>query len=140
MRRIPNALLLTVCVLAVGYRGWSGEGPLGHSWRSSLIGLGLGAGVWLPGYLAGQAGAGDVKLAACCGLVLGAYPTVIWLLLSSIVLACLSACVKWVPGVGQSLRRRDAKAGRVIPAGVCMMPAFVAVMWWPALTGSSLPG
>ncbi|TJY56714.1 prepilin peptidase [Sinimarinibacterium sp. CAU 1509] len=139
-RRIPNGLLLAVCGGVVLYWGWAGEGVLGQTWRSSLIGFGLGVTVWLPGYLWGQVGAADVKLAACCGLVLGAYPTVVWLLLSSLLLGCVSIVVKVAPGLAQRLRQRDAQAGRVIPAGACMMPAFVAVMWWPAFAGSGLSG
>ncbi len=139
-RRIPNGLLLVACgVFALNW-GWAGEGNLGQSWRSSLVGVGLGAAVWIPGYLWGQVGAGDVKLAACCGLILGAYPTVVWLMLSSILLGGFSVLVKLAPELARRLCRRDALAGRVIPAGACMMPAFVVVLWWAAFAGSGLPG
>jgi prepilin peptidase CpaA len=140
MRRIPNGLLLLGCALVAVYWGLVGEGPLGLSWRSSLIGLGFGALVWMPGYLLGQVGAGDVKLAACCGLLLGAYQTVLWLLLGAVLLGMLSLALKLTPSLARRLQRGEARAGRVIPVGACMMPAFVAVMWWPALAGSGLPG
>lgn len=36
-----------------------------------LVGMVIGAAIWLPGYLLKQSGAGDVKLAMTIGLILG---------------------------------------------------------------------
>lgn len=67
-RRIPNFLTFPAILLGLGlhafYGGWPG-------FLSSLEGLLLGGGVLLAFYIAGGMGAGDVKLMAGMGALLG---------------------------------------------------------------------
>lgn len=98
---VPAALALVV----------NGKGLLGVGALPSLIGF-LGAGaILLPGYAFGKMGAGDVKFAACMGLLLGPLATCKMLLVFAIVVGALSGAVwmyhQHVPGVGQ---RRIAAA------------------------------
>lgn len=67
-RRIPNALTaaLSGLGLAMAATGISGMGP-----RAALVGFVLGLLLMLPGYILGATGAGDVKLMAAVGAVVG---------------------------------------------------------------------
>jgi len=68
-RRIPNWLVLAGLVLGIGLNTllfeWSGL-------RHSLFGLGLGFLIYFPLYLLRGMGAGDVKLMAAIGSIVGA--------------------------------------------------------------------
>jgi prepilin peptidase CpaA len=72
-RRIPNTLSLATAVAGVAL---ATAGLTGITLWSSLAGLGLGLVLMLPGHLFGATGAGDVKLFAAAGSVLGASQTV----------------------------------------------------------------
>lgn len=68
-RRIPNALTVSGVICGLGLSVW------GFGWSgllASLAGFGAGFLVLLPGYLLGFTGAGDVKLMAAVGSLLGA--------------------------------------------------------------------
>jgi prepilin peptidase CpaA len=67
-RRVPNRLTLTVALggLALAAGGFSGV-PL----KSALLGMLLGLVLMLPGHVIGATGAGDVKLFAATGTLLG---------------------------------------------------------------------
>lgn len=67
-RRIPNALTLSGAALAMGACLWS-AGGLGL--LQSAAGLGVGLVAFLPFYLGGGFGAGDVKAMAAVGAFLG---------------------------------------------------------------------
>ncbi|HUR33696.1 MAG TPA: A24 family peptidase [Vicinamibacterales bacterium] len=67
-RRIPN--LATLGVAGVGL-GLSATGASGHTAVAALAGLVLGLLLMLPGHLFGATGAGDVKLFAAMGTLLG---------------------------------------------------------------------
>ena len=69
-RRIPNWLTLTALVLGLALHAWQG------TWREAGLGCLLAVVIYLPLFLAGGRGAGDVKLMAALGLILG--PT-IWI-------------------------------------------------------------
>jgi prepilin peptidase CpaA len=72
-RRVPNALTLTLAGAGIG------SAALGFSdvnLRTSLAGLLLGLLLMLPGYLIGGTGAGDVKLFAAVGALIGPAPIV----------------------------------------------------------------
>ncbi len=73
-RRIPNSLTLGGAALALAYALFSG-GPWGL--LSSLAGWATGLAIFLPIFLLGGLGAGDVKLMACLGAWLGA-PLALW--------------------------------------------------------------
>jgi prepilin peptidase CpaA len=67
-RRIPNLLTLPAAALGILF---SMTGYAGQSVGSALLGLVLGAVFMLPGYMWGGTGAGDVKLMAAVGSLLG---------------------------------------------------------------------
>ncbi len=67
-RRIPNAV--TVATAAIGI-GLAATGVSHVTVVQSLLGLGLGMLLMLPGYQLGATGAGDVKLLGAAGAVLG---------------------------------------------------------------------
>jgi prepilin peptidase CpaA len=67
-RRIPNEL---TAVMAASGLGLSVTGVSGVSTAASLTGLVLGLLLMLPGYWLGATGAGDVKLMAAVGAIVG---------------------------------------------------------------------
>lgn len=68
-RRVPNAL---TGALALAGLVLAALGVTGVTVVSSLMGLALGLALMLPGHLFGATGAGDVKLFAATGAVVGA--------------------------------------------------------------------
>jgi len=68
VRRVPNVLTMSTASagLLVAMGGW-GEVTLGNA----LAGLAVGLAVMLPGHVLGATGAGDVKLVAAFGTLLG---------------------------------------------------------------------
>ena len=67
-RRIPNELTAALATIGLGL---AAMGLSGMSLWASLGGLGLGLALMMPGHLIGATGAGDVKLMAAIGAVLG---------------------------------------------------------------------
>ena len=67
-RRIPNVLTATMACLGLGL---AAAGASGHSVGTALVGLCLGLVLMLPGYALGATGAGDVKLMAAVGAIVG---------------------------------------------------------------------
>ncbi|MFC5743247.1 A24 family peptidase [Dyella tabacisoli] len=71
-RRVPNVCLLAALLLGTCWMGMSWvRGDAGPPWPA-LFGLLLGLAVFLPMYAFGWMGAGDVKLFATLGFLLGA--------------------------------------------------------------------
>jgi len=70
-RRVPNPLtaLLASAGLLLAATGLSGV-----SFAASLVGLSLGLALMLPGHFFGATGAGDVKLFAASGALIGPVP------------------------------------------------------------------
>ena len=67
-RRVPNSLVITGLGLGIGLNAW-GQGW--HGCIMSLAGALLGLGLFLPFFALGGMGAGDVKLLAALGSLLG---------------------------------------------------------------------
>src|SRR5579863_8450750 len=88
-RRIPNWLVLSGIIVGFGWNvsssGWSGLG------RASA-GLGLGFILYFPLYLIRARGAGDVKLLAAVGAVIGAR-NCLWIFLLTAILGGIIALV-----------------------------------------------
>ena len=72
-RRVPNPLTATLAALGVAF---AASGMNGLTVVGSLTGLVLGLALMLPGHLFGATGAGDVKLFAAAGALLGPAPIV----------------------------------------------------------------
>jgi prepilin peptidase CpaA len=94
-RRIPN--VLTGSLAAVGI-GLAAAGVSGVSVGASLAGLVLGLVLMLPGHMIGATGAGDVKLMAAVGAVIGVHVIVKAFLFTALVGGVLAIAV--------ALRRR----------------------------------
>ena len=93
--RIPNLLTATVAVAGVAL---AGLGLSGHSMAGALGGALIGFALMLPGHLLGGTGAGDVKLLAALGTLLGP---------AGIAMAFLySALAGGLLAVGHAIRRR----------------------------------
>lgn len=67
-RRVPNALTLAIAALGVLL---AASGASAVTLRAALVGFALGFVLMLPGHIAGATGAGDVKLFAAIGTLLG---------------------------------------------------------------------
>jgi prepilin peptidase CpaA len=91
-RRVPNPLTALLALSGVGFAA-SGIGHL--TVAGSLVGLLVGLALMLPGHLIGGTGAGDVKLFAAIGALLGPAPIVGAFLYTAIAggaLAVIVAC------------------------------------------------
>jgi len=93
--RIPNPL--TAFVAVAGFI-LAGLGLSGHSMGGALVGALLGFALMLPGHVLGGTGAGDVKLLAALGTLLGPGGVVMAFLYSAIAGGLLA--------VGHALTRR----------------------------------
>lgn len=67
-RRIPNELTATLAGIGVGL---AATGVSGVSLWASMLGFVIGLAMMMPGYLLGATGAGDVKLMAAFGAIVG---------------------------------------------------------------------
>lgn len=67
-RRIPNALTATIAGIGVGL---AATGISGVSVWASMLGFAVGLALMLPGHALGATGAGDVKLMAAAGAIVG---------------------------------------------------------------------
>jgi prepilin peptidase CpaA len=68
-RRVPNVLTATLALAGLTLAA-GGLGPIGLG--SALLGCAVGLALMLPGHILGGTGAGDVKLLAAAGALLGA--------------------------------------------------------------------
>lgn len=142
-RRIPNwvcgAIALSGLVVSVALRG----APAVGSWAA---GLAVGFAIWIPFYLLGMLGAGDVKLFSAAAGWLGASGAVRAALLAAVVGGTLSiAFMLWTRTSRATLDRvglwaMRARGGTLkppaIPSGAASLPYGVAMAiglaaaWW----------
>ena len=109
-RRIPNTLTATMAAVGVGL---AATGLSGLSLWASLFGLVVGLSLMMPGHLLGATGAGDVKLMAAVGAIVGPALVISAFLFSAVaggVLAVVIALRR------QRLTATLAGAGRLIAA------------------------
>ena len=131
-RRIPNAL--TTATAATGL-GLAAAGVSGLSLRAAVAGLILGLLLMLPGYAFGATGAGDVKLFAASGTLLGAArmpEAFLFAALAGGVLALGTACLRgrlaWTLGGIVELWRRPAEGrARIVAPGDNRFPYGPAI-------------
>ena len=105
-RRIPNAVSLTIAATGVML---AAAGMTGISIWSSLAGCVLGLALMLPGHLFGATGAGDVKLLAAAGAVLGARQTVEAFAFTAIAGGVLALGYAWHRGRLERTVRQTAR-------------------------------
>jgi prepilin peptidase CpaA len=112
-RRIPNAITFGTAIagLALAALGLTGITPV-----SAILGLLLGLLLMLPGHVLGATGAGDVKLMAGVGAVLGLERIVPAFLLTAIAGGMLAVGISIAKGrLGATLERTSRLVAR--PAG-----------------------
>jgi prepilin peptidase CpaA len=89
-RRIPNILTATLAAIGVGLAA-AGLGRVGLG--ASLLGCLLGLAFMMPGHVFGATGAGDVKLLAAAGALLGPTDTIYAFLYTAIAGGVLALAV-----------------------------------------------
>ena len=89
-RRIPNILTATLAAIGIGLAA-AGLGRVGLG--ASLLGCLLGLAFMMPGHLFGATGAGDVKLLAAAGALLGPTDTIYAFLYTAIAGGVLALVV-----------------------------------------------
>jgi prepilin peptidase CpaA len=94
-RKIPNAITLGITVVGVVL---AATGASGISVGSSLLGFFLGFIFMMPGHVLGSMGAGDVKLFAAAGAVVGAEQIVPAFLMTAIAGGLLAVFIAWRRG------------------------------------------
>jgi prepilin peptidase CpaA len=94
-RRIPNAISLGTAVAGMAL---AGAGMSGVTLKSSVIGFVLGFAMMLPGHIFGGTGAGDVKLFAAAGAVVGARRVIPAFLFMAIAGGVLALGIAWWRG------------------------------------------
>jgi prepilin peptidase CpaA len=104
-RRIPNALTATMTGIGIGLAatGLSGIAP-----AAAALGFALGFVLMLPGHLLGATGAGDVKLMAAVGSIVGPALVVNAFIFTAIaggVLAVIVALRRRRPAASRTARR-----------------------------------
>jgi len=120
-RKVPNLLLLALLLPTLAVLLVRGAGPLAVAWPASIAGTLIAAALTLPGYLAQRLGAGDVKLAAVLGLLLG-WPSIGWMLLcAALLLGLMSLAAVTALGFANARKLR-------LPAAVPMAAAFAATL------------
>ena len=144
-RRIPNRIVLLVGATGLLYSVASG-GPLAGL-LAALQGFGIGLACWLPFYIAGWLGAGDVKLFAATGFWLGPLRTVEGAVIAAVVGGALA--VVWMV-VTYGMRRSAStlslavsvpsilattespeRARRTLPYGVALALGALGAGWLP---------
>lgn len=107
-RRVPNILTATLAAIGIGLAA-AGFGRVGLG--AALLGCLLGLAFMMPGHIFGATGAGDVKLLAAAGALLGPKDTIYAFLYTAIaggVLALLVAVAR------RRLTQTIGTAGRLI--------------------------
>lgn len=113
-RRIPNGLLLVAAVPGLVLLLLTGQGPIGAGWLASLAGAAIGAALWLPGYGLRKLGAGDVKLAACIGGLLGGLAALEAMLLAAAILGLMALVAALAHGRAYRLPAAVALCGGML--------------------------
>jgi prepilin peptidase CpaA len=111
-RRIPNALTATMAGVGVGL---AAAGLSGMSLGTAVFGFVVGLVLMLPGHLLGATGAGDVKLMAAIGAIVG--PGIV------INAFLFTAVAGGVLAIAVALRRRRLSATLATTARMIAAPA-----------------
>ncbi len=110
-RRVPNALTALLALSGLAYAALG----IGHlSVAAALAGFAIGLALMLPGHLFGATGAGDVKLFAAMGALLGPAPIVGAFLYTAVAGGVLAVAV----AIGRGrLHRTIGGAARIVATG-----------------------
>jgi prepilin peptidase CpaA len=140
-RRIPNELNAAMAAIGIGL---AATGLSGLSVWASIAGLALGLLLMMPGHLLGATGAGDVKLMAAVGAVVGPTTVVNAFLLTAVtggVLAVTVALRRKRLAATIAGTRRLISAPSDAPHEILSAPASARFAYGPAIAiGSVLAG
>ena len=156
-RRVPNIVTFTVMAMGISLQTITGAG---NGLLTAVAGVGVGLMIFLPGYILGGTGAGDVKLSAAIGAFLGPY----WILVAGILSILVGSLIAAAFALS-TLLSRSATApwpryklmlqtmvctgrvsyvppaegevmGRKFPFAVSIAigTTLTLVLWWPALS------
>jgi prepilin peptidase CpaA len=142
-RRIPNTLVLVTA--AVGFV----FGVAGQGWLDGLTraggGLVTGLAIWLPFFVFGMLGAGDVKLFAASATFLGARASVEGALYTALFGGVLAAIfmiansglaatafrISHAANQPMLLRQEPSTHGRRLPYALAIAAGVLTALWWP---------
>ncbi|HKB10630.1 MAG TPA: A24 family peptidase [Vicinamibacterales bacterium] len=110
-RRVPNALTASLAAAGVAF-AVAGIGRL--TIAGSIAGIVLGLGLMLPGHLFGATGAGDVKLFAAAGALLGPAATATAFLYTALAGGALAIAIACQRG---RLQRTVQSTARLVATG-----------------------
>jgi prepilin peptidase CpaA len=143
-RKLPNVWLLAGLALGVVVLVGRGVLPFGHALLEGVLALALALACFVPFYLAGWMGAGDVKFLAVIGWLGGFEILASVFVIGSLIAGVAAVAIRGYPRAWRRLAGgywlSDRLAMRV-PYGACLALAFVAVVWlghpeWlPAIKG-----
>lgn len=148
-RRIPNSLVLALAITGVMFVFW--QLPVGSGVLYMVNGFTVSLLIWLPFWLLGMLGAGDVKLFAASGIWLGPVGAIQASLLAALVGGALAlAWLMWRDGVGggartvvlwigsmRATRALHPVAGAPVPVrvpyGLAMSAGALLIGWLPGI-------
>ena len=110
-RRVPNPLTATLAALGLAFAAC---GISGITIGGALTGLALGFALMLPGYLFGATGAGDVKLFAAAGALMGPAPIIIAFIYTAIAGGAMALAI--AAGRGR-LQRTLGRTAQLVASG-----------------------
>jgi prepilin peptidase CpaA len=107
--RIPNWLTFPAMVAGITAHSWSNgvEGAV-----FAVVGLTVGLGVFLVLYLMGSMGAGDVKLLAAVGTLVGPYGALVSGIFAMVIGGAYALCAMWYRWGSSEMITRLAVAGQ----------------------------
>ena len=120
-RRVPNVLTASLAAAGVAF-AVAGVGRL--SIAGSIAGIALGFGLMLPGHLFGATGAGDVKLFAAAGALLGPAATAAAFIYTALAGGALAIAIACRRG---RLQRTVHSAARLVASGAANAGEIEAV-------------
>jgi prepilin peptidase CpaA len=142
-RRIPNTLVLVTAAVGFAF-GVAGQGWLDGLTRAGS-GLVTGLAIWLPFFVFGMLGAGDVKLFAASATFLGARAAVEGALYTALFGGVLAAIfmiansglaatafrISHAANQPMLLRQEPSTHGRRLPYALAIAAGVLTALWWP---------
>jgi prepilin peptidase CpaA len=122
VRRVPNVAIAAIVLLVGCAFAVQGTGPLGLDSIATLSGASLPLLLLWPAYVRRWLGAGDVKLAAAMGLLIGPLPIVMLLLIAAALLGLTSLAMR-----SQSSRATHLPAAPMLAAGFTAVLSLAAI-------------
>lgn len=124
VRRLPNALMLGMCLLAISWLLVSGHAMLGASWSSVMTGVLVSLLLSLPAYAARWLGAGDVKMLLAIALLAGNERMLLTFVIAAVLAALFCIATVGMSAFGMS----SIKSKRWIPFGAALGAGLLCVI------------